>query len=66
MSICTIHVPHEALCSSSCVSQGLHQVDTEFLVGESSAAGDLELREFGAASRTAALGKWSVWAPQRC
>jgi len=29
-------------------------------MGESSAAGDFELHVFGAASRAAVLGKWSV------
>lgn len=66
MSIWTIPAPYEPLGCFYCVSQRLHQVDTEFLLGERSGAGDLELHVFGAASRPAALGKWSVCAPRRC
>lgn len=47
------------------VSQRLHEVDTGFIMGES-AAGDFKLHMFGAASYTAAMGKWSVCAPWRC
>lgn len=50
MSIWTIPAPYETLGCFYCVSQRLHRVDTEFLMGERSGAGDLELHVFGADS----------------
>lgn len=60
MSIWTIPAPYETLGCFYHVSQRLHQVDTEFLMGERSGAGDLELHVFGADLHPAVLGKWFV------